>query len=53
LARGLSILVAVHNLDGREDSGIRDVLEEMALGQGPRYVNAAVLTTIAIGAALI
>ena len=53
LARGLSILVAVHNLEGREDSGIRDVLEEMALGHAPRYVNAAVLSTIAIGAALI
>ena len=53
LARGLSILVAVHNLDAREDSGIRDVLEEVALRDTPRFVNAAVLLTIAIGAALI
>ena len=53
LARGLSILVAVHNLEAREDSGIRDVLEEMALGNTPRFVNAAVLLIIAIGAVLI
>jgi hypothetical protein len=53
LARGLSILVAVHNLEGREDPGIRDALEEMALTNTPRFINAAALLTIAIGAALI
>jgi len=53
LARGLSILVAVRNLEGREDSGIRDVLEEMAVTDSPRFINAAVLSTIAMGATLI
>ena len=53
LARGLSILAAVHNLDGREDSDIRDVLEEMAVRDSPRFINAAVLFAIAIGATLI
>ncbi|MGH2753680.1 MAG: hypothetical protein ACRDLB_04540 [Actinomycetota bacterium] len=52
LARGLSVLAAVHNLGTQEDSGVRDVLEGMAMTRIPRYVNAAALAAIATGVAL-